>query len=196
MGVYAVEGGDEVRRMLDRYQGREMQNALRRAVRAGGKVMQASLKVAAAAEPSGNVPDSFKKVPAPKVSTRGGLSGRDIVAKVRPKSPLFNIFEPGAGPHDIAPGAFVTGRAGRTGGIHIGRSGQMVGARKPLLAGPAGGSSWDPVGRKRGGRFFAKRTVHHPGMKSREILPSAFAAGRPAAQLAIAEAIFTFTGHR
>jgi hypothetical protein len=198
MGVYAVEGGDEVRRMIDRYQGREMQNALRRAVRAGGKVMQASLKVAAAAEPSGNVPDSFKKVPAPKVSTRGGISGRDIVAKVRPKSPLFNIFEPGAEPHDIAPGKVhrehsVRGKKGRYAG-----PGAVTRTGPGFLAGPAADSqgSWDPVGRKRGGGFFARRTVHHPGMSSREILPSAFQAGRTAAQLAIAEALFTHTRHR
>jgi hypothetical protein len=197
MGIYAVEGGDEVRRMLGQYEGRELHNALRRAVRAGGKVMQASLKVAAATEPSGNVPDSFKKVPAPKVSA-SMRQGGDIVAKVRPKSPLFNIFEPGAGAHDIPPGKVhrehsVRGKRGRYAG-----PGAVTRTGPGFLSGPpaADPGSWDAVGRKRGSRFFATRTVHHPGMSSREILPSAFQAGRTAAQLAIAEALFTHTRHR
>ena len=105
-------------------------------------------------------------MPAPKVSTRGGASGREIVARVRPRSPLFNIFEPGAKGHTIAP------------------------RRAAALAGPAGSAAWDRVGRKRGAAFFSRGPVSHPGMRARPILAAAFARGVNAAEQAMAAAIF------
>jgi len=195
MAGITILGIPEARRALEGLDGKDRANAMRRAVRAAAKPMQAALKATAA---GADVPRSFQKVPAAKVSTRGGANGREIEARVRPKSPLFNIFEPGAEAHDIAPGKVhrehsVRGKKGRYAG-----PGAVTRTGPGFLAGPAADSqgSWDPVGRKRGGRFFARRTVHHPGMSSREILPSAFQAGRTAAQVAIAEAIFTFTRHR
>jgi hypothetical protein len=167
-----VEGMDGVRRMLAPWvsgtgpnasAARALHNRLRRAVRAGAKPFQAGLKAAAVAEPTGNVPNSFRKVPAAKVSAsmrRGG----EIVAKVKPKSPLFNVFEPGAGGHDI------TG---------------------PFLGGPAGAQEhWSQAGRKRAKGFAAHGTVHHPGMKARPLRPTAFAAGKGPALMAIARVLF------
>jgi hypothetical protein len=161
----SVEGVADVQKMLERYSAREMQNRERRAVRASAKPFQAALKAVAA---SSNVPHSFTKVPAAKVSAHVGA---DVEARVRPKSPLFNIFEPGAGGHDIAGGAF----SGQGGG---------------LLAGPAGGSTWTSEGRKRQGAFFARGHVRHPGMKARPIRPAAFARGRAQAMQEIARVMF------
>lgn len=199
---YHVEGVPEVRAMLAAFQGRELQNRMRKVVRAGAQPFRPALSAAAASDAGGNVPASFTKVGPPKVTTRGGDSGREIQAYVRPKSPLFNIFQPGAGPHQIAPGhayhermripkgyqgagRWVRGRLLRIGG---GRSGG-----RPVLIGPRGSTSWDPKGRKRGAKFFSAKTVTHPGMKPRDILTPAFAAGLPAAQEAIVAALFTNT---
>lgn len=162
MGVVAIQGADDVKRMLDHFAGRVLQNRLRRAVRAGAKPFQAGLKSAASSEPTGNIPDSFRKVPAAKVSASARRGG-DIVAKVRPKSPLFNVFEPGAEAHDIEGG---------------------------LLAGPAGPGGWSQAGRKRRGPFGARGRVHHPGMKARPIMPTAFSSKLGAAQRAAAAVIF------
>jgi hypothetical protein len=162
MVTVEIDGIARAIKMCDWYTNRELHNRMRRAVRAGGKEMQAALKVAAAEEPTGNLPDSFKKVLAPKVSASARRGG-DIVATVRPKSPLFNIFEPGAGQHEID---------------------------APLLAGPAGDGSWSAAGRKRSGEFFAHGSVRHPGMKARPIRPTAFAAGRRPAEDAIAKVLF------
>ena len=162
MGVVVIEGADNVKRMLDRFQGRVLQNRLRRAVRAGAKPFQAGLKAAAAADPTGNVPDSFKKVPAAKVSASSRRGG-DIVARIRPKSPLFNIFEPGAGPHEIS---------------------------GSVMAGAAGSGGWSSTGRKRRGPFGARGQVRHPGMKARPILPTAFSSKLGAAQSTVADVIF------
>lgn len=158
-----VTGGEAIERRLDELAGPGLANRLRRGVRAGAKPFQAALKEVAAAS---DVPRSFQKVPAAKVSTHGGASGRDVVARVRPRSPLFNIFEPGAKSHTIAPR-----RTGR-------------------LGGPAGGSAWDASGRKRPADFFSAGPVEHPGMAARPILPAAFARARGAALDAFAAVVF------
>ncbi len=189
-----LEGLPEVRRLLAQFQGRELQNKMRQAVRAGAKPFQGTLRSAAANDVEGNVPMSFTKVPAAKVSTRGGASGRDIEARVRPKSPLFNIFEPGASAHVISPNAHTTQRAGRRSGIYIDRRGLERGRRKPILRGPAGKSTWDPKGRKRPAAFFSTKPVRHPGFRARPIMPSAFRAGEAAAIDAVADAIFEIAG--
>jgi hypothetical protein len=163
-----LEGLPAVRKMVAELTGRQFQNRMRKAVRAGAKPFQGELKAEAASHHGGseNLPASFTKVPAAKTSTRGGsVAGGQVEAYVRPSSPLFNVFEPGAGAHEIAP----------------------HGSR---LAGPAGGRGWSAQGRKRGGAFFARGAVRHPGMAARPILPSSFAAKVGAAETAVARAIF------
>jgi hypothetical protein len=155
--------------MVNELTGRQFQNRIRKAVRAGAKPFQGELKSEAASRHGGaeNLPASFAKVPAAKTSTRGGsVAGGQVEAYVRPSSPLFNVFEPGAGAHEIAPHA-----GGR-------------------LGGPAGPGGWSAAGRKRGGAFFARGAVRHPGMAARPILPSSFAAKVGAAETAVAQAIF------
>lgn len=188
------EGLEETRALIRSMSDRELANRLRRGVYAGAKVFQAALKVEAAAEPSGNLPHSFTKVRAPRRSTSGGA----FWAWTRPVSPLFNIFEPGARPHQIAPGheyheraritrgpgrgRFTSGKISRVGG---GRRGGM-----PVMMGPKGSDTWDQKGRKRGARFFATHPVRHPGMFGRPILEAAFMARASDSEEDIAEAIF------
>ena len=164
-----VLGLHEAEKLLDGYQGRDLQNAERRAVRAAANAFKPEIIAAAQARHgsgTGNVPASFAKVRAPKVSTHGGASGRDVEASIRPRSPLFNIFEPGARPHRIAP------------------------RHKHELAGPDGSGGWTKAGRKRRGGFYARGPVSHPGMSARPILPTAFEAGAGRAEDAAANAIF------
>lgn len=177
-----LEGMPEVKRMLAEYSPREMQNRMRRAVRAGAQPFRGGLIAAAAAHHGGalNVPESFQEVGPPKVTTRGGESGRDIEAYVRPKSPLFNILEPGASAHTIAPGSSVTQRPGRRGGRE----------RKALLQGPRGEGHWTAKGRKRSRAFFSDRPVHHPGLAGRHLLAEAFNAEIVVAEERAAAAIF------
>lgn len=163
---YRVEGMAGVKAMLDQFSGQKLQNLLRKGVRAGAKPFQAGLKSAAASEPTGNVPASFQKVPAAKITTHGGASGNAVEGRVRPKSPLFNIFEPGAGAHTIE-----ASRSGR-------------------LAGRAGSGAWDATGRKRGRAFFARGRVQHPGMTARPLIPTAFNDRKDEAGDALADAIF------
>jgi hypothetical protein len=184
--VVHLEGLPQVRKMLDQFEGQELQNKMRVAVRAGLKPFQKTL--AFEGDTPGH-PHSFTKVPAGKVTTRGGASGREIEGYVRPKSPLFNIFEPGASSHTIGGG---TERQARSGGLTKGVLRKVRGGRRTsgMLSGPQGSASWDPGGRKRKASFFAKGPVTHPGMRARPILPAAFAAGEQAATDAIAKAIF------
>jgi hypothetical protein len=163
MATVRILGLAGAEKAVDGLTGPALQNRLRRGVRAGAKPFQAALRSAAA---SADVPRSFTKVPAAKVSTHGGASGRDVVARVRPKSPLFNIFEPGAKRHTIAP------------------------RRAGALGGPAGSGTWDGIGRKRGADFFSRGPVDHPGMAAHPLLPAAFAAGESAAQDAFAAVVF------
>lgn len=99
MTTVSVTGIAAIQKTLDALDGRDRQNTLRRAVRAATKPLAAAMREVAAAS---DVPRSFQKIPAAKVSTRRGAGGRSVGANVRPKSPLFNIFEPGAGPHGIS----------------------------------------------------------------------------------------------
>jgi hypothetical protein len=163
--ILDIRGLPATLKMLDEFNDRELSNKMRRAVRAGIAPFRTEMR-AVAAEPQ--YPRSFRKTKS-RTSTRGGVSGRDIEAYVRPSSPLFNIFEPGAGQHEIAP------KGSRSGGV---------------LAGPAGGTSWDPGGRKRPNDFFARGAVSHPGMAARPLLARVFAAADPTAEDAVAVAIF------
>lgn len=183
MPTITIQGLPEARRALEQLDGKDRANTLRRAVRASLKPFQQQLKFEG--DTPGH-PHSFTKVPAGKVSTRGGASGREIEGYVRPKSPLFNIFEPGARAHAIAPGekGFNSYRPSRPYPTKARQTG------KRALAGPAGGGAWTKEGRKRSAAFFSTKTVRHPGMHARPILPAAFAAGAPAAERALADAIF------
>lgn len=163
MATVLITGTAAVDKMLDEYAPGPRQNLERRAVRAGGHVVQAALKAVAA---ESQVPHSFTKVPAPKVSTHGDV-GQEVYAVVRPKSPLFNIFEPGAGAHEIS-GSF--------------------------LFGPVGQAGWDPAGRKRPDTFAAHGSVRHPGFRARPILPRAAAQSAAEAQAAMAAIILGQAG--
>lgn len=160
--VLDIRGLPETQKMLDEFSDREIQNKLRRAARAGIAEFRTDLRAVAR---SGDYPRSFSKTKT-KTTTRGGASGHDIEAYVRPSSPLFNIFEPGAGEHEIAP------------------------RRGLVLAAHEGEGSWTSEGRKRGAAFFARGPVSHPGMKARPILPVAFARGLSRAETSVANAIF------
>jgi hypothetical protein len=159
MTSISVTGVPEIQQVLEQLDGKDRQNLLRRAVRAATKPFIADMKEVAA---SSNVPRSFQKIPAAKVSTQRGESGREVGATVRPKSPLFNIFEPGAGEHEI------TG---------------------DFMGGPIGGASWEAQGRKRPSDFAARGSVRHPGMKGRPITPRSFSLGEAAASQALADVI-------
>jgi hypothetical protein len=192
-----LEGLPAVEKLLAQYQGQPLQNKMRQAVRAGMKPFQQQLKFEG--DTPGH-PHSFTNVPAAKITTHGGESGRAVEGSVKPRSPLFNIFEPGAHPHVITPGS--KGVASERTTSMFARSGARMHAHKAMtghaggkvLAGQAGGSIWparhgDP-GRKRSADFFTTKAVQHPGMSARPILPTAFEAAAPAAEDRIAEAIF------
>jgi hypothetical protein len=167
-----IRGLPAVKRMLATVDDRTRQNLERRAVRAAGNIFKPALAAAAASRHgsgAGNVPASFRKVKV-KVSTHGGPSGRDPIARVRPISPLFNIFEPGAGGHTIAP------------------------RRKGRLSGAPGGGGWDATGRKRGRGFYARGPVHHPGFASRALLAGVFSATVDRAETAATNIIFGHAG--
>lgn len=186
MTSVVITGADQILEVLEQLDGKDRQNLERRAIRAAAKPFQAAFKQVAASHQS-VVPASFLKVPAAKVSAsmrRGGT----IAATVRPKSPLFNIFEPGASGHSIGGGVE---RQARAGGLRKNEQVRVRGGRRTsrMLAGPAGKATWDDAGRKRKGAFFARGPVHHPGMSARPLTPTAFALGEPAAMEAFTAVI-------
>lgn len=153
-------GMDRVKAMLAKFDARSMNNRLRRGARAGAAEFRTELRSEGAGS---QFPHSFRKTKSSS-STHGG-AGQEIEARVRPASPLFNIFGPGAGQHTITPTA-------------------------GALFGSAGSTGWDPVGRKRRGVFASRKPVRHPGMASRPLLEPSFNARQARAQDAIAAAIF------
>lgn len=186
-----LRGMPEVRAMIHSVDDKERVNRERRAVRAAGNVFKPIVAAEAASRHgsgSGNVPASFRKVRV-KVSS-SNRRGRQPTAIIRPRSPLFNIFEPGASSHTITPGQ-VGGNSSRPSRPTATRARS---SGKHILAGPAGSGSWDDVGRKRSGAFFARGPVHHPGMSSRAILPSAFGSGADKAANVATAIIFGRSG--
>lgn len=167
--TFDLRGLPEVRKLLASVDDRERFNRERRAVRAAGNVFKPALAASARSHHGGseNVPASFARVRV-KVSA-SNRRGRMPTAIIRPASALFNIFEPGARAHDIAP------KAG-------------------LMGGPAGSGGWSKEGRKRRGAFAARGTVHHPGMSSRALLPGVFNAEVGRAERAAADIIFGRAG--
>lgn len=151
----SLSGVPELKAALERLDGKDRRNTLRRAVRAGAKPFRQAMAQVAAEQ---GLPRTFRKIPAPKVTTHGSASGA-IEANVRPSSPLFNILEPGAAPHAIAPRSAA------------------------FLSNQGDGES------SRSAPFFARGEVHHPGLKSRAISPRAFQIAEPAAMAAFADVV-------
>lgn len=89
--VVDVRGLPEAKELLDSFTGRQLQNRIRQATRAGAKVMRTELR-SRAQDP--RFPSSFRKT-----KTRGHRT--PLGTSVGPNSPLINIFEPGAKPHQI-----------------------------------------------------------------------------------------------
>jgi hypothetical protein len=134
----SVRGGKEARKMLDRLTGRELQNRTRRATRAGSKVLRQELRAEAKSRP--DLPSSFAK-------TLTKNHRNPIGTSTGPASPLFSIFEPGAGQHQI------------------GQGGQLLtnfGGRRAA------------AGDYRGGIFIARGPVSHPGMDARPLAAPVF----------------------
>lgn len=183
MSTLDVRGLPETKAMLEQFTGRELVNRMRRAVRAGGNEFKEALEETAAAEPTGNLPKTFQKARVRVSSSmrRGGVP----TAIVRPKSPLFNIFEPGAGAHTITPGIRLqnSARPSRPSGTTGGANYNVTRRGRPVLAGAAG-QRW------RGAAFFSLAPVRHPGMRARPILPTAFASGKDDAARAATRKLF------
>jgi hypothetical protein len=89
--VVSLRGAPEARKLLDSLTGRELQNRTRRGVRAGAKVLRTEVRAEAKRRP--DLPDSFART-----ATR---NHRNLSTSTGPTSPLLNIFEVGAGVHQI-----------------------------------------------------------------------------------------------
>lgn len=175
--IVAVTGIPAIEKALNQLDGKDRVNTERRAVRAAANVLAKILPGVAA---SSQVPHSFETAKKISVSTSGGR----VHAAVRPKSPLFNIFEGGAGGHEIAPrtsGTYARGRGKNRRAVQETHAG--------VLAGPGGSGSWDATGRKRPGAFFSSKPVRHPGFHGRPLLPRIAAIGGTAALNAMAAII-------
>lgn len=147
-----------VKRMLAKYEPPEMRRRLRRGVTAGARVYRTGLRSRAKSDPA--IPDFFAKT-----KTKSGVRFGLIKTEVGPSSPLWNIFEGGAGAHEIAPGRL--GVAGR--GL--------------LMSGKAG-DRW------RGRDFVASMPVRHPGMRARPLAGPVFRESERAAKRAVAQTVF------
>lgn len=88
-----LQGTPEVKRLLAEFDGAKLTNRTKRALRAGAKPMRQEMRARAKA---GKFPANFRK-------TRTRSHRNPIGVSVSPKSPLSNIFEHGARPHQIAP---------------------------------------------------------------------------------------------
>lgn len=101
----SVEGLPEVKRLLEQFEGRQLNNRSRRALRAGAKEFRTEMR--SQARGRADLPKTFAKTRTRSHRTPLGVS-------VSPKSPLSNIFEGGAKPHTIRPTgtAVLMGKAG------------------------------------------------------------------------------------
>jgi hypothetical protein len=184
-----IVGQPQVMAALDRLDDRSRQNLERRAVRAGAKVIQRQMRFEG--DTPGH-PHSFTKVVVRVSSSmrRGGVP----TAFVRPRSPLFNILEPGARAHTITPGekGLNSYRPSRPSPTRARQTGRRA------LAGRKGGSVWpenhSEAGRKRPDDFFSTGPVNHPGLAARPILPATIAAAGQAARDTMAEVVFGWMG--
>lgn len=87
-----LEGLPEVKRLLDQFQGRHLNNRTRRALRAGAKVFRNEMRSQGRRS---DLPKTFAK-------TRTRAHRNPLGVSVSPKSPLSNIFEHGARRHSIS----------------------------------------------------------------------------------------------
>lgn len=152
--VVDVRGLPETRKLLRSLSGQQLQNRVRQGTRAGAKVMRTELRSRAA---SPEFPSSFKKT-----ATRGHRN--PVGTSTGPRSPLINIFEPGAGAHPIGGG------------------GQVLSNFE---------NRRQDAGDYRGGLFFARGPVDHPGMAARPLIGPTFDATKDAAAQAAIDTIFT-----
>lgn len=99
-----LRGLPEVQAMLAQFQGGQLNNRMRRALRAGIAVFRAELRAEAS---SGGFPRSFRK-------TRTRPHRNPLGVSVSPASPLSTVFERGAKSHAIAPkrGSFLASQQG------------------------------------------------------------------------------------
>lgn len=89
-----LRGLPEVEKLLAAFEGRPLNNRMRRALRAGAKVMREEMR--SQARSRSDLPRTFAK-------TRTRAHRSPLGVSVSPKSPLSNIFEQGAKDHIIAP---------------------------------------------------------------------------------------------
>ena len=111
-----LQGLPECQAMLAQFEGRELNNRARRALRAGIRVLRGPLRAKAS---SGRFPSKFKR-------TRTRAHRNPIGVSVSPGSPLSTIFEHGARPHAIP----------ITKGPFAGRTVQHPGMKARPLSGP------------------------------------------------------------
>lgn len=90
----SLEGLPEVRQLLQQFEGRQLNNRTRRALRAGAKVFRTGLRDEARSR--SDLPKTFAK-------TRTRAHRNPLGVSVSPQSPLSSIFEGGAVSHQIAP---------------------------------------------------------------------------------------------
>lgn len=153
-----LRGREEVERLLSEFEGGKLNNRVRRGMRAGAKVMRSHVRKLAASD---RYPRSFRK-------TKTKAHRNPLGVSTGPTSPLLNIFESGAGSHDIGSGGqLLTNR-------DEGLSGQMLTA----------------VGRGGEDLFVARGPVSHPGMAARPLIAPTFDATKDAAGEAAADVIF------
>jgi len=149
--VVDVQGLPETKRLLAELDERQLQNRMRRALRAGAKVMRQELRRQAASR--SDLPRSFRK-------TRTRSHRNPLGVSVSPKSPLSNIFEPGAPRHS----------GGRAGQLPSNASGEAARGGEPLFG------AWGPVS--------------HPGMAARPLIAPVFAAAERPAEKAVGDTLF------
>lgn len=100
-----IHGMPEVQAMLDKVQGSQLNNRIRRSLRAGAKPFRTEMR--SQARSRADLPATFAK-------TRTRAHRNPLGVSVSPQSPLSTIFEHGADTHTIAPkGAqLLAGKAG------------------------------------------------------------------------------------
>lgn len=123
-----LQGLPECQAMLAQFEGKELNNRTRRALRAGIRTLRGPLREAAA---SGGFPAKFRR-------TRTRAHRNPIGVSVSPGSPLSTVFEHGATAHRIAPkrGVFLASQQGATRPFFARGPVQHPGMKARPLSGP------------------------------------------------------------
>lgn len=87
-----IRGTKEARKLLESLSGRELQNRTRRATRRGAAIFREAVRDQARSR--SDIPDSFAR-------TATKAHRNPVGTSTGPTSPLLNIFEGGAGVHEI-----------------------------------------------------------------------------------------------